>query len=318
MSDNYDLVESLKETTAGVRLAREQFGARRALTDDQVGQAAETFEASGDFLTARKKLIDTKHPAYRAVQSILNDAGKEWKLATLPYPLDGVRLIRRDDLETFESKMAAHKARLAEACEALELEYADLKEAARKKLGELYNEKDYPESISNRFSIRTEVVNLSPPDYLATLNPELYAREQARVRAEFESAVALAEEAFTKELEGLLDHLVERLSGEDSDGKKKVFRDSAIDNLTDFLDRFKKLNIGSDKALDELVDKAKAIVGGEEVTAKRLRNDTLFRDEVAGKFAELRGELDQHLKLKPKRKLSLDDESPVVVDAPAA
>ena len=48
----------------------------------------------------------------------------------------------------------------------------------------------------------------------------------------------LAEETFTAELAKLVSHLTERLSGQD-DGKPKVFRDSMIENLTEFFGRFR-------------------------------------------------------------------------------
>lgn len=44
------------------------------------------------------------------------------------------------------------------------------------------------------------------------LNPEVYQQEQARVRERFASAVELAEQAFTAELQRLVSHLAERLT----------------------------------------------------------------------------------------------------------
>ncbi len=60
-----------------------------------------------------------------------------------------------------------------------------------------------------------------------------------RVRSRFEEAVRLAEQAFMDELSGLISHLSERLSGAD-DGKPKIFRDSAIENLNEFFQRFQR------------------------------------------------------------------------------
>ena len=45
----------------------------------------------------------------------------------------------------------------------------------------------------------------------------------------------LAEQAFVSEFAKLVSHLAERLSG--SDGERKVFRDSAVTNLTEFFER---------------------------------------------------------------------------------
>ena len=71
----------------------------------------------------------------------------------------------------------------------------------------------------------------------------------------FDEAVQLAEEAFLAEITGLVTHLTERLTGQ-TDGKPKVFRDSVVNNLADFFQRFRHLNIRSNEQLD-----ARAVAG---------------------------------------------------------
>ena len=62
--------------------------------------------------------------------------------------------------------------------------------------------------------------------------------ECRRVQSRFDEAVRLAEEAFVAELAKLVSHLTERLSGSE-DGQRKVFRDSMVENLTEFFGRFR-------------------------------------------------------------------------------
>ena len=76
----------------------------------------------------------------------------------------------------------------------------------------------------------------------------------------------LAEAAFIEELQSLVAHLTERLSGQ-TDGKPKVFRDSAVENLTEFFERFRDLNIRSNEQLDDLVGQCQQIVSGVEPQA---------------------------------------------------
>ena len=45
-------------------------GVRKALSTEQKAQAAESFGAEGQFLSAAKKLLDTTHPAFRSVSSV--------------------------------------------------------------------------------------------------------------------------------------------------------------------------------------------------------------------------------------------------------
>ena len=89
--------------------------------------------------------------------------------------------------------------------------------------------------------------------------------------ARFDEAVRLAEEAFLTELAQLVSHLCERISGT-QDGRPKIFRDSAVTNLTEFFQRFRQLNIGSSQELERLVDQAQSLVRG--VQPQALRDDT--------------------------------------------
>jgi len=66
--------ERLRTTMAAVRVSLSWFGVRKTLTPDQKAQAAESFGAEGAFLSAGKKLLDTRHPAYRAVAAVRHHA----------------------------------------------------------------------------------------------------------------------------------------------------------------------------------------------------------------------------------------------------
>ena len=163
---------------------------------------------------------------------------------TLPYPESGIRLIRQTDIAGFDLQMATLRAELAEAVEQLDRHYAELKSAARERLGSLFNAGDYPQRLHRLFAVEWDFPSVEPPNYLRDLSPELYEQEQARVAARFDEAVRLAEEAFTTELARLVSHLSERLTGTD-DGKPKIFRDSAVTNLAEFFERFRTLSVRS-------------------------------------------------------------------------
>ncbi|MEZ6049176.1 MAG: hypothetical protein R3C11_27090 [Planctomycetaceae bacterium] len=251
----------LRTQMGAVRLSVHWLGTSKALPASQQAEAAATFGASREFLSARKKLIDTRHPAYRQVSSIRTQIISLWKGMTVPYPDPGLRLIRRDRIQTFEFEFQQLQQDLADAVQKLQREFAELKSLAQVRLGELYNEGDYPDQLENLFRIEVEYPNVEPPNYLQRLNPELYEEECRRIENRFEEALELAEESFLQEFRQLVSHLTERLSGE-SDGKPKVFRDSALTNLTEFLQRFRQLNIRSNVQLDELIDEVQQVTSG--------------------------------------------------------
>jgi hypothetical protein len=158
----------------------------------------------------------------------------------------------------------------------------------------------YPPTLIGLFAIEHDYPGVEPPDYLRQLNPELYAQECRRVQSRFDEAVQLAEQAFLEELARLVDHITERLSGQD-DGKPRVFRDSAVTNLTEFFERFRTLNVRSSEQLDELVARAQQVIGGVE--PQQLRNSEALRSRVVSQLAGVQSSLDGLLVDRPRRNI---------------
>ena len=290
----------LRATMAAVRVAFIWFGVRKTLTAEQKAQAADAFGAEGQFLSAGKKLLDTGHPAYKAVSGVRNRILSYWKGVSLPYPEPGIRLIRQDDLEAFDVQLTGLKAELAEAVAQLDEHYAALQAAAREQLGQLYNPADYPSTLGSLFEVHWDFPSVDPPEYLRQLSPELYRQECQRVTARFDEAVQLAEQAFFDELAKLVSHLTERLGGTE-DGKPKVFRDSAIENLQEFFGRFHHLNVGSSQQLDDLVQQAQRIVSS--VQPQHLRDSQWLRQRVSSELSAVQSVVDGLMVDRPRRNI---------------
>lgn len=176
----------------------------------------------------------------------------------------------------------------------------ELKQAARERLGELYNSADYPVSLEGLFAVEWDFPSVEPPQYLLELRPELYEQERRRMTARFEEAVKLAEEAFTAELAKLIEHLTERLTGKE-DGKPKVFRDTAVGNLREWFDRFRSLSVRSNDQLEGLVKTAQAALRG--VQPQQLRDSDTLRTQISQKLAGVQSALDGMMVDRPRRKI---------------
>ena len=292
--------QRLRTGMAAVRVSLSWFGVRKTLTSEQKSQAADTFGAEGAFLSAGKKLLETKHQSFKAVTAVKGRITSLWKSMSLPFPEPGIRLIRQDQIETFDAQIALLKDELGDAVRELNRHYDQLKSAARRRLGSLYNESDYPASLLGLFQVSWDYPSVEPPNYLRDLNPELYQQECERVTARFDEAVRLAEQAFIEELQDLVAHLTERLSGE-SDGKPKVFRDSAVNNLTAFFQRFQQLNVRSNEELDQLVGQCQHVIRG--VQPQLLRDDQGIRQRVAADLGQVQNVLDDLLVDRPRRNI---------------
>ena len=292
--------QRLRTSFAAVRIAFTWLGTRKTLSTEQKAQAAETFGAEGESLSAGKKLLDTKHPAFKAVTGVRSRIVSLWKGMSLPYPESGVRLIRQDQIDTFTEQLTSLREELDEAVWRLDEHYAELKSAARDRLGSLFNSADYPESLRGMFQVAWDFPSVEPPDYLRQLNPEVYRQECERVANRFDEAVQLAESAFVEELQSLVSHLSERLAGQ-ADGKPKVFRDSAIENLTQFFERFRELNVRSNEQLDDLVGQCQQVVQGVE--PQSLRDNNVLRQSVASELNQVQSVLDDLLVDRPRRNI---------------
>lgn len=296
--------QGLREGMAAVRVSFSWLGTRKTLSADQRAEAAQPFDAEGQYLSAGKKLLDTSHPAFKAVTAIRSKITSTWKGMSLPFPEPGVRLIRRDQIEEFVSLMESYRGELADAVANLDRHYGELQTTAAERLGRLYNPSDYPATLIGLFEVTWDFPSVEPPDYLRDLNPALYEEERARVAARFDEAVQMAEQAFQEEFARLVGHLTERIAGS-ADGEKKIFRDSAIGNLTEFFERFKSLNVGSSRQLDDLVAQAQQAVRG--VAAKDLRGNGDLRQQVATDLSRVQAALDGIMVDRPRRKILRDN-----------
>jgi hypothetical protein len=299
--------DRLRTHFAAVRVNFTWFGVRKALSSEQKAQAAEQFGAEGQYLSAAKKLLDTRHEAFQQVTALRGQIISFWKGMSLPYPDPGVRLIRQQDLEPFNARMSQFREELAESVANLNRHFEQLKAAAADQLGRLYNPADYPPTLRGLFGVEFDFPSVEPPEYLLRLNPNLYEQERQRITQRFDEAVRLAEQAFIGEFSRLVSHLSERLAA-DPAGQRKVFRDSAITNLTEFFQRFRALNIRSNADLDHLVETAQQVLRGADPHV--VRNSASLRSQITNQLAAVQSHLDQMLVDSPRRRILRGSSAP--------
>ncbi len=292
--------DRIRHNFAACRIKFKWFGTSKTLSPEQKSQAAESFGAEGDSISAGKKLIDTKHDSYKALTSIRSQINSFWKDNSLPYPEAGIRLIKQNRIDEFNSTLEDYREQLEAGVRMLEDHYAEIKAAARQRLGSLYCESDYPSALDELFAVEWDFPAVDPPEYLRRLNPELYEEQARRVSQRFERAVELAEQTFIEELDRLVNHLAERLSGSE-DGKPKIFRDSVVENLNEFFSRFREMNVRSNEQLDELVGRCEQLVRG--VNPQNLRDNESLRRNVSTHLSTVQSSLDQLMLDRPRRNI---------------
>lgn len=307
MATTLDLspAEKLRTTAAAVRIHFNWFGVRRAVEDSSKDTMAESVSADKALVSASKKILNNKSPAWRKLSGVRQTIRSYWRGMTLPYTEPGVRLLRQDWVEPFTVRMTELQGQLEAAVSELEAAYASLKTEAQARLGKLFNGGDYPLTMSGLFSVVYDFPSLEPPDYLMKLNPALYEQERQRISAQFQQAVKLGEQAFAAELADMVKRMAEALQpGED--GKAKKFHSSTVSKFGDFFARFKDLSVGGNADLEKVVADAHKLMSG--LDADTLKGDGVLQKQVKDGLAEIGEALAKAVVVAPRRKMVFDDD----------
>jgi hypothetical protein len=276
--------DRIRLTTIPSRLRFSWFSAEKGLTAAEKARAAEPFGAAGSCLTVAKKLIDGRHPAVQKLNAVRGRIETYWNNCTLPFPETTVRLLPLNQVYDFERQMHDFASELADAASELARVYDDLKQEAESRLGALFDPSDFPSTPQNLFDVAWDYPNFaSPPLNASWVSQSVYNLEELRIKTKFHTAVTLAESGFRDEFTRLIVHLHERLSDSDQEGTSKIFRDSAVIKLDEFIARYFDFNLRTDALLDELITLAQHALEG--VTPQGLRSNQASRRLLAARLS---------------------------------
>lgn len=284
------ITDRLIKETMGCKLHRCCWGVRRKLQANLLGEMAQGIDCDASWLGVSKRLIDTRHPAWRAVRKPLNQAVEYWMAYTVPHPDPGIRLIRADRNEEFIGVIHGLQETLTERVSALCEVWDELKSEARTRLGRAFDEDNYVLSTYD-FQIQVSNPSLLPDDRLKKLTPEIYEAQMGEFQEVMETALRQQKEEFAKQLYGMVSELRKRLE-QDSTGQRKVLRSNALDSFRGFFARFRELNF-NEGGIVEIVQQAEDIISG--VTPSGINADPQTANLVEGELARITNSLDDHL-----------------------
>ena len=170
--------QRLRRTAAAVRVHFTWWGTHRSLTAQQKEEVGVACAADARLLTAGKRLIDTRHEAFRHLTALRARIGHYWRGVSLPYTEPGMRLIRQADVEGFVHTLEGFRDELRQAEAELNAVYGEVKADARRRLGRLFNPADYPGEVrglfeASDFDIREMLVALLTSRVLTHRAPSL-------------------------------------------------------------------------------------------------------------------------------------------------
>jgi len=247
--------------------------------------------ADKDRLRLGVALIDL--PEYDAVVRLDREVVDYLSKIAMPSMLKrSAHLIPLESVEEVEGALRAFAARRPVLVEALLAKLPEAKADARAKLGSLFDESKYPteDAVRDKFSFGWSYVDFGVPGKLKSISSKIFNSEAEKAKGRILEAETKIHAWLTEGYGKLVDAMVERLTP-DADGKKKIFRDTLVTNLMEFLGTIdvRAAAVGAE-GLSDLTAKAKRLLDG--VDAADLRSNEGLRENTRRGFAEIAAGLD--------------------------
>jgi len=299
-----DFAAELRTDVIAIELCRSPLPRSKTMTQGQRASVADHFGAARKSVSSSKKLYAERQPQIAAIAAVLVSTRAIWEAFTIPYR-KGIRLLRKDRLESFIKAFEDLAAELDAALVDADLHYDEILESAERELnGQLFDRGDYPTAFKHSVEIKWRVHNFEPSEELLQLAPETYKREQDRVAQQFQLALERYEDEARNQMAGLLGSMLAAINAP-VNGKRGIFKEATANNLRGFLERFEQMGITSDETLTGLVNDAKAALG--DTTMSQLKRNPAVRSDVAIKLVDVEDQLKKLVIEAPARSISLDD-----------
>ena len=195
---------------------------------------------------------------------------------TLPWGIDGTRILPRANYLTFMQDFRKEKGEWQYLVQTFLDNYDTLVDEAKRWLGDLYDEKDYPArgKIVEKFNMDMAILPVPTNDFRV----ELSSDELSRLQEEMEGRMASVQQEAMMDAWGRLykhvQHIAEKLAD-----PKGIFRDSMVENAQETCDLLTRLNIADDPNLEAMRREVESKLISHHPDS--LRNDPDLRQDTA-------------------------------------
>lgn len=229
------------------------------------------FQANGKAGNFNKIL--TNNETLKKARTIATTARTYHYQFTLPWSDDGSRILPSKKYFEYTDKMRSFKNELEQVMS--KIDYSEILNEAKQRLGNLFNPSDYPDDIKFKFHMSVEIYPLpKASDFRVTLNKNEHEKIQKEIEENVKKKINNAHMDLYKRLIKNMERVVEKLSDTDA-----IFRDSLIRNICELCDTIPDLNLIDDIDLKQLVDDIKRKLC--HLDPNDLRKDEKIRKEKA-------------------------------------
>lgn len=263
-----------------------------SITDkDATKELTRNKHASVDAARVHKRLFPKE--ALRGISRTVSLARTTNYDHTLPWPDKGWRMLTVPAYDEYTRLMDDFREKLLTQRRKFLLNYDDYIVRARRELGSLFSDDDYPSSdqVKTRFHISYRIQTI-PDDrhFIADLARSETERIRRTMREQLQTDIDSAIKDLYNRLDETLTAVADRL-GHDPDGKAMVFRDTLITNVRDLVEIIPRLNIFGDANLAKLCDDVRsriASVDPDKLRPTSARFDPKERNRVRSEAEHMR------------------------------
>ncbi len=265
---------NLSDRALLVQLTISQWTARK-YDKKATQEVATTFNASKDAGRYNKSLLPMNDYLDRVHKKTTFIREKLYK-NTLPWGMEGVMMLPTTNYLAFMNEFRKEKNEWLTLVNDFKSNYLQLKDDAKRVLGQLYSDADYPteSEVGNKFKIDMAVFPVPSTDFRVAISSDELSRIQQDVEARVASAQAEAMKEVWQRLYDRVKHMAEKLAD-----PKAIFRDTMVENLQEQCAMLTRLNFMDDPNLEALRQQVEGTLATHHPDA--LRNDPDLRRDTA-------------------------------------
>lgn len=218
---------------------------------------------------------------------------------TLPWLDEGIRCLPSMNYESYKTQVDGLKDAFETAVRDFAQAWPEVVAKARKSLGALFNEDDYPADITSRFGVDVRFRGIADADDFR-VNVSDLEREMLRkqIRGELDAAGQAAMEDLYRRLSDGVKAMAERLRAynpeDPTTGKASgIFRDSLVENLRDLVALVPKMNFAGDEELEAIRAEVEGQLCGAD--AQELRDNDSVRTRTAESAEAIAARLGEYM-----------------------
>lgn len=286
------------ENSAAFTLTLNRWGNRRQADKDKIQT-----DSDKSMLKLSKELIDADE--YRAIAKFQGEVRKWIMNRSVPsFFKKGIYLFNISMVEEVEDFLKDKLSEQNRLVQKLVEVYPERMQDAQTRLNGQWQAKDYPttDELRGLFDISWNWMKFGVPE---NLPQQVFDAEKEKAEKMWAEATEQITLCLRESFRELIAHATERLKTKPGE-KPKVFRDSLIGNIQEFIATFNARNLTNDAELQGLVGKARVILS-DAGNAETLRDNASLRNYTASKFSEIKNALDTIITERPGRKFSFDE-----------